>query len=260
MTASGGADVEVRLGDDAVATVELRRGPSNYFDVELIGAVADAYERLADDDGCRGIVLCAEGRNFCAGADLRGRGGAPGASFDPADLYEEAARLVACPLPVVAAVQGAAVGGGLGLACTADARVAERGARFRANFARLGIHHGFGLTATLPRIVGAQRARLLLLGGRELGAETALEWGLCDVVAEAAGLRDTARTFAAELGGGAPLATRSIKATLDEGFVDAFRAATAAELAAQRCCFATEDFAEGVAAAEERRDPRFVGR
>ncbi len=254
------ADLHVELADDGVGLVELRRPPSNYFDVELICAVGDAYETLSGDARCRAIVLGAAGRNFCAGADLRGAEGSPGAPFDPADLYREAARLVRCPIPVVAAVQGAAVGGGLGLACTADARVATATTRFRANFAQLGIHHGFGLTATLPRIVGEQRARLLLLGGEEVTGEEARTIGLCDLLAPDDRLGDVAHELAARLGSGAPLATRAIKATLDRGLGAAFEAATALELEAQRGTFSTEDFAEGVRAAVERRTPRFAGR
>ena len=252
--------VATTLHDDGVATVEVRRGPSNYFDVELIAAIADAYEQLARTPACRAIVLCSQGRHFCAGADLSGNGKEPGASFDPAELYRHAARLIACPLPVVAAVQGAAVGGGLGLACTADARVATPATRFRANFARLGIHHGFGLTVTLPRILGPQRARVVLLSGRDVGGEEALRIGLCDELVEDGDLADAAHAFAAQIGSGAPLATRAIKATLDAGVLEAFAAATDAELANQRVHFATSDFKEGVSAMAERREPRFLGR
>lgn len=253
-------DLFVELGADGIGTVELRRPPSNYFDVALIEGIADAYDELCASSACRAIVLCSQGRNFCAGADLSGRDGTPGATFDPADLYREAARLVRCPVPVVAAVQGAAVGGGLGLACTADARVATATTRFRANFARLGLHHGFGLSATLPRIVGPHHARMLLLSGRDVDGRAALDLGLADVLAGDGELAASARALADELGSGAPLATRAIKSTLDHAFVEAFEAATGAELAQQRAHFGTEDFAEGVRAAAERRAPRFVGR
>lgn len=250
--------VNVEIGDDHVAVVELRRGPANYFDVELIGAIADAYEALEHEPRCRAILLCAEGRHFCAGA--RFAADDPRAPFDPAVLYAAAARLVMGTVPVVAAVQGKAVGGGLGLACTADLRVATPATTLSANFARLGIHHGFGLTSTLPAIVGPQRARWLLLTAGELTGGDALAWGLCDVLSDPAALRETARQLAAEVAARAPLAVRSIKATLDQGRRAAFVDATARELDQQRGQFSSDDFKEGVAAAAARRAPRFFAR
>jgi enoyl-CoA hydratase/carnithine racemase len=252
-------DVGVELTSDGVATVELQRPPSNYFDVELIGSLADAYEALGSDPRCRAILLCSQGRHFCAGAKF---GGAerPGAPWDPVDLYREAARLLEATRPVVAAVQGAAVGGGLGVACTADFRVCTPTTRFSANFARLGIHHGFGLTATLPRIIGPQRTRLLLLTGRAVSGTEALELGLADVIADPEGLRSAARALAVELASAAPLAVASIKQTLDDGRSERFREATARELREQSVHFGTRDFVEGVDAAAARREPVFEGR
>lgn len=124
------------------------------------------------------------GRHFCAGADL-GRGGAPGERVESSRrLYREAVRLFGVPIPVVAAVRGAAVGGGLGLACAADFRVTAPGARFHANFAALGFHQGFGLSATLPRLVGAQPAAELLYTARKVDGEQAVALGLADRLAD----------------------------------------------------------------------------
>lgn len=253
-------DVRVELGDDFVGTVELNRPPANYFDVVLIGAIADAYERLDGDDRCRSILLCAEGRHFCAGADFTTGSASPSTAWEPADLYREAARLVECATPVVAAVQGSAIGGGLGLACTADLRVGTAETRFVANFARLGIHQGFGLTATLPAIVGPQHARRLLLTAAPVRGDEALAIGLCDQVVPVGDLRAAARAVAGELTAVAPLAVRSIKRTLDRDRLERFRAATSLELAEQRVHFETRDFVEGVRAAGERRTPSFEGR
>src|SRR5580692_3271265 len=123
-------DVSVTVGADHVATAEIRRPPDNFFDAGLIEALAGCYQ-WADQSGARAIVLCSEGKNFCAGADFTGRSSARriGGSDGPSDLYQQALRLFESPLPVVAAVQGAAVGGGLGLACSADFRVAGPRAR-----------------------------------------------------------------------------------------------------------------------------------
>ena len=151
-------DVSVEVGDDHVATVEIHRPPSNFFDVALIRRLAEVFSSFDDDHGVRAIVLCSEGRHFCAGADFNAQLGRALAEEGAGDLYREAVRLFDAKTPSVAAVQGAAIGGGLGLACAADFRVACPEARFAANFARLGFHQGFGLSITLPAIVGQQRA------------------------------------------------------------------------------------------------------
>src|SRR5205809_550667 len=174
-----GNDVSVEVADDFVAKVEIHRPPDNYVDVGVIAALADAYEALERDSACRAIVLCSEGRHFSAGVAF-GQGAADGELLRSGAFYREAVRLFASSLPVVAAVQGAAVGGGLGLALAADFRVASAESRFWANFARLGFHHGFGMTVTLPAVVGQQVALDLLFTGRRVRGEEALELGLCD--------------------------------------------------------------------------------
>jgi enoyl-CoA hydratase/carnithine racemase len=161
---------------------------------------------------------------------------------------------------VVAAVQGAAVGGGLGLACSADFRVASPAARFAANFARLGLHQGFGLSVTLPAIVGQQHANLMLYTGRRVKGEEAVRLGLADLLADPDGLRAAAYGLAAEIAASAPLAVRSIRSTQRAGLADRVTAAMAAELAEQDRLRRTADFAEGVRASAERRPPRFEGR
>lgn len=255
----GGSDLEVEVFDDHVAVVEIRRPPNNYFDVQLITQLADAFEDLAGSDACRTIVLASEGRHFCAGADFSGGGRAAGGPDGP-HLYDVAIRLFEQPLPVVAAVQGAAVGGGLGLALAADFRVAAPEARFSANFARLGFHHGFGLSATLPRAVGERRAAELLYTGRRVGGEEALALGLCDRLVPLDEVRAEARSLAAEIAASAPLAVRSIRETLRARLVEDVRAAVVRERAEQDRLSATDDWREGVAAMAERRAPRFVGR
>jgi 2-(1,2-epoxy-1,2-dihydrophenyl)acetyl-CoA isomerase len=255
-------DVSAEAGDDDVGIAEIRRPPDNFFDAGLIRSLADAYDFLAAQ-GSRAIVLCSQGKHFCAGADFTGRSG-HARRIEAADaareLYDQALRLFQVAIPVVAAVQGAAVGGGLGLACAADFRVASPQSRFSANFARIGLHHGFGLSATLPAIVGQQRATDLLYTGRRVGGEEAERIGLADRLAEPDDLRGAALAFAGELASAAPLALRAIRATMRTGLADRVRAATDAELAEQRKLWPTEDFAEGVRAAAERRPARFAGR
>jgi enoyl-CoA hydratase/carnithine racemase len=247
-------DVSIHSASDHVSLVEINRPPHNYFDAALIRQIADAYQELEDGGNCRAIVLCSEGKNFCAGANFHGT--------NPAgdDLYEQAARLFSGSLPVVAAVQGAAVGGGLGVALSTDFRVASPDSRFSANFARLGIHHGFGITVTLPLVVGHQRAIEMLYTGVRLRGEDAHRIGLCDRLVASERLREDAVAFADEIATSSPLAIRSIRQTMRGDLPDRIREATAREAAEQEKQFGTEDFKEGVSAATDRRTPQFTGR
>ncbi len=249
-----GEDVTVEQRGAHVGVVCLHRPPNNYFDTALVELLAGAYEELDGSGWCRAIVLTSEGRHFCAGLDF-----AANAGQDIAALYRGALRLFAAPLPVVAAVQGAAIGGGCGLALSADFRVASSQTRFSANFARLGFHHGFALSVTLPAVVGRQAAADLLLTGRRVGGEEALALGLCDRLAGDGDLLAQALGYAGELAASAPLAVRSIRATLRRDLVEQARLAMERECAEQVALRDTADFAEGVRAAAERRQPRFSG-
>jgi 2-(1,2-epoxy-1,2-dihydrophenyl)acetyl-CoA isomerase len=253
-------DVSVETGEDFVATVEIHRPPANFFDVALIRSLADVYDLLDADHSVRAAVLCSEGRHFCAGADFNAESAAAAlAPGDTAPLYREAVRLFAASTPVVAAVQGAAIGGGLGLACSADFRVACPESRFAANFARLGFHQGFGLSVTLPAIVGQQAALELLYTGRRIGGEEAGRIGLADRIVAQAEVRAAAHAFAAQIAGSAPLAVASIRQTMRGHLAGAVRAITEREDAEQVRLRRTADFAEGIAASAARRPPVFRG-
>jgi len=250
-------DVTVNAGEDHVAVVEIHRPPNNFFDVELIRSLAAAYEAVDGRPDCRAIVLCSEGRHFCAGVDFTAP---PSTAVRTATLYEEAGRLFRTGTPVVAAIQGAAIGGGLGLACSADFRIACLEARFSANFARLGFHHGFGLTVTLPDIVGRQHALALLFSGRRVPGEEAARMSLCDRLVDAADVRSEAHAMAAYIALSAPLAVRSIRTTMRGDLADRVAAAMAREAEEQDRLRQTSDWSEGIRAAAARRTPRFDGR
>lgn len=250
-------ELSVEVSDDYVATLEFSRPPSNYFSTELIGHIADACEQLAAEARCRAVVLCSAGRVFCAGADFtdaRSIGGPAGPH-----LYDEAIRLFEQPLPIIAAVQGAAVGGGLGLAMAADFRVASPEARFSANFALLGIHQGFALTVTLPAAVGQQAALELLYTGRRVGGEEACAIGLADQLAKPGNARGDAHALAARVAASAPLAVRSIRATMRAQLAMHAREAMARERAEQERLMRTADWHEGIAAVSQRRAGNFSG-
>ena len=248
--------VAATIRDDFIATVELQRPPNNFFDLRMIRRIAELYDALAAERQVRVIVLCAQGKHFCAGADLSGR---DSAASGPTELYREAVRVFAAPLPVVAAVQGAAIGGGLGLACSADFRVASPTARFAANFAQLGFHQGFALSATLPRLVGQQHALDLLYTGRRINGADAARIGLVDRLVDAEQLRDAALELATDIARSAPLAVASIRATMRAELVEEVRAAVDREAAEQLRLQQTADFREGVRASAERRPPVFRG-
>jgi enoyl-CoA hydratase/carnithine racemase len=203
-------------------------------------------------------MLCSEGKNFCAGADFGDSAGAL-VGDGAAHLYDIAIRLFEQPLPMVAAVQGAAIGGGLGLALAADARIASPESRFSANFARLGFHHGFGLTVTLPLVAGHQAALDLLYTGRRVDGTAAYALGLCDELVSADDVRARAIARAGEIAASAPLAVRSIRNTLRGPVIEQLRAAMAHERAEQERLQQTADFHEGLAASRERRSPNFLG-
>tara|TARA_Y100000588_G_scaffold229637_1_gene243365 strand:- start:2428 stop:3219 length:792 start_codon:yes stop_codon:yes gene_type:complete len=256
-------DLSVKI-ENYVAIVEIQRPPHNFFDVDLINQIADVYEALDTLESCRAIVLCAQGKNFCAGANF-GAGEAGNVKDNSQgklsnSLYNEAVRLFRCRKPTIAAVQGAAIGGGLGLAASADFRVACPEARFSANFTKLGFHPGFGLTVTLPELIGKQRASLMCLTSRRLNGEQAHAWGLADACVPRENVREAAVNVAKEIAGCAPLAVRSTRTTLRLGLAEKVARQTEHELIEQNVLRMSMDWKEGIKAAAERREPVFTGR
>ena len=250
-----------RHGD--VAVITLRRPPHNLLTEPLLRSMADAVAALGDST--RAAVVCSEGRSFCAGADFRS-GEAP----DPSDgddfeartgaFYQQAVRIFASPVPLVAAVQGAAIGAGFGLALACDLCVVGERGWFQANFVRLGIHPGFALSATLPRALGPGAAADLLLTGRRVDSVEAERLGLAQRRVPAGEEAAVAIDLARELAAGAPRALAATRATLRHGLVETARAAMHHELAEQSALAGTADAVEGVQAMLEGRPPTFEGR
>ena len=213
-------DVLLGLLPGHVAQCEINRPPNNFFDLQLIKDLADCFADLDEDSSCRAIVLCSNGKHFCAGA---------------------------------------AIGGGFGLAMMADFRVVCENTRMTANFVKLGFTPGFGLTHTLARIIGIQKANLLFLTGRRINGETAMEWGLADIYAEPDQVRDSAIALAREIAENAPLALISLRRQMRPGLADAVRVATDVEGSEQFVLMHTDDHREGVQAVAERRVGNFTG-
>jgi len=239
-------DVSIAM-DGHVAVVEANRPPNNHVSVELMRDLADALHDLDGENDCRAVVLATAGRVFCGGADLTAATGIGGQGME------------GIKKTIVAAVQGAAVGAGLGLALVADFRVAAPEARFTANFVKLGFHAGFGISHTLPRLIGLQRAALMLETGRRIPGEQALAWGLADELAPLDEVRATAIRLAKEIAENAPLAVQSTRATLRAGLAEAVKSITDHEFIEQSRLRKTADYKEGVRAVAERRPGNFVG-
>ncbi len=254
-----------------VGTIEIRRPPLNFFDISLINQIADALEEFDRDIEIRASVLAAQGKAFCAGANFndpaRQEQEARAAKGDPADslgpinhLYIQAVRIFRNNKPIVAAVHGAAIGGGLGLAVAADFRVTCPEARFSANFTKLGFHPGFGLTATLPELVGKNNAELIFYTSRRVTGEEATRMGLANLCVPQDQVRTEAIKLAQENAECSPLGLLATRATMRAGLADRVMAATTHELAEHTRLRATEDFKEGVKATEQRRVANFRGR
>ena len=249
-----------------IALVEIRRPPNNFFDIPLIKDIASAFEAFDKDTNIRAVVLGSQGKAFCAGAnfgdgstlDAQGRRpNEPGPGVAP--LYIEGNRLFRTKKPIIAAIQGAAVGGGLGLAMVADFRVTCPEARFVANFTRLGFHPGFGLTVTLPAVVGPTKAALMFYTSRRVPGDEAHAMGLADVLVPQDQVRSAAMKLAAEIAENSPLGLIATRMTMRGDIAERVRKATDHELEEQTRLRKTNDFKEGVKAVAERRVPNFTG-
>ena len=235
--------------------------PFNFATVQLIRDIADALEQLDQDHDTRVVLLKAEEKVFCAGADLVSDNGFGASSDDPLrEFYDQVLRIYATRKPIIAVVQGAAIGAGLGLAVAADFRIASNSARFCANFVALGFHPGFGLTHTLPALIGKQRASQVMMTAKRYKADTALAWGLIDTITSAEQLQEDALAFARDIAINAPLSLLATRATLKSDLLQQVESAIQREHQEQLKLQHTEDFAEGVKAVSERRTGHFKGR
>jgi len=260
--------VGVRIGADAgVATVRLNRPEQrNALSVPVLEELADAFGDLAVEPSVRAVVLEGAGPDFCAGADVAelGRivssGDLEGPEHFDAPFRRALAAIADHPVPVIARVQGRALGGGCQLVLACDLAVAEEPARLGIPSARLGIVIPFDSIERLVLAVGPRRAREMLFAARLVTAEEALAWGLVTRVAPAGALDAATRALVGEVVGAAPLSVRASK----RGIAAAVRAAGGGPAEAEFAMMAAEalasrDLAEGLQALRERRDPRFEG-
>lgn len=232
---------------------------------DLSGPGAGAADHTGDDE-VRVVVLSGAGAAFSSGGDLSwlGEGTGPGADVEVlqrrmAGYYDDWLSLHRLGIPVVAAVHGAAVGAGLGLALACDVRLVGASARLSVPFTALGLHPGMGTTRTLSEAAGPAAARELLLTGRVVGAEEAVRLGLATSAHPDEELLEVALGLARTIASRAPVATRLLLRGLADGGPTDLTEALRWEAIAQATTLASADLEEGLAAARERRAPRFTG-
>ncbi len=258
--------------ETGVALITLNRPDRlNAMTAELVGALHAALDEVADDPGVRVAILTGAGRAFCAGLDLTGYG-TPAARVDPQSgpiglalaTQEEIAALVIhlrkVPQPVIAAVNGAAAGGGLALVLGSDIRLAAASARFSAAFIKIGVSGcDIGTSWLLPRLIGAGAAHEMMLTGRLVEADEAARRGLVLEVVEDGVLLERALTEARLVLANSPLGVRMTKETMWASLeVSGLAAAIALENHTQILCLGSPDQREAIVAFLEKRPPRWV--
>ena len=244
------------LKEQHTAIIKINRPPNNFFDAELIKQIADLLENIDLANSLRSVILCSEGKNFCAGADFS-KSSFKENSNTYSKLYDQAIRLFKTKKPIISIIQGAAVGGGLGLALATDFRIGSKETKFSANFSKLGFHQGFGITITLPKLIGKQNAKMLLLTGRRIKGEEAYKIGLLDYLMDQKNLMQKAINLEFEINSSGPLGVQSIRKTLNKGLYEEVETILKIEYSEQVRLKDTEDFKEGIKASLERREPNF---
>ena len=248
---------------DRIAQITLNRPENrNSMDNEMMPAFLEAVGRVIDDRDLRCLIITGTGGSFCAGADFKSNiatqeGHLPHERLT--DLYGPFLKIREIKCPTIAAMNGHAIGGGFGLALICDIRVANRDAKYGANFARLGLHSGMAVSYMLPRIVGLPAANELLFTGRLISGARAAEIGLANYAVGPEEVSGKAWELAREIEGCAPVAVRMMKRSIYRGL--AWDPAGAAELEAhcQSRTLEMEDSKEGIRALLEKREPVFRG-
>lgn len=229
----------------------------------MYGDLDGAFDRIAEDRGVRAVVLTGAGRAFCVGADLKSHGEG---EMDDEQRRAYAAlgqrvcqRIQECTRPVVAAVNGHAIGAGLEMALACDLLVIAEEAKLRFPEIGLGTFVGGGVTVTLVQRVGMTRAKELVLCGRFFRGAEAHAWGLCNEVTPAAEVLERAGSLAVELAHKAPVSMGLAKELLHGAWNADMATALAREADALVSCMRTKDWKEGIDAFEQKREPRFTG-
>jgi enoyl-CoA hydratase/carnithine racemase len=254
--------VEDRPNDILLATLD-RPEVANAFDTRAALELCELFEGFRDEQRYRCAVITGAGdKAFCAGADLKERNTLSDEQWrSQHETFERMFRAVRdCPIPVIAAVNGAAYAGGLELVLHCDFAYASTTSRFALTEVSLGIIPGGGGTQTLPRVVGERRAKELILAARPFSAEEALAWGVVNRLCEPAWVVPEALEAAARIAALAPLAVRQAKHAMRAGLHRDLASAMEIEIEAYDRLVGTEDRREGLRAFNDKRKPNFKGR
>lgn len=249
---------------DHVGVITINRPHRhNALDDDTSALFTETLQHAISSELTRAILLQGAGRSFCSGRDAAqlGQRNADESDFDFVRHHSDArVRQLACPKPMVAAINGYALGGGLELALGADVRIASTDARLGLPEVNYGLVPDTGGTQTLTSLIGPSRAKLMIIGGQPIDAATALQWGLVDQLVEPDGLHATAFEIAQRFAAAPPMAARMAKQLIDMAWASRINDGMRAELLAQVALFGSHDYAEAKAARLERRSPLYTGR
>lgn len=253
---------------DDIAVITLNRPDNrNSMTPEVLDAFADAVQWVGSQAGARCLVITGKGRCFCAGADLNAkiqRDGEGGRELLPHErsfaMYTPFLSVLDLEIPVIGALNGHTVGGGLGLALVCDMRIGAKDAKYGANFVKLGIHPGMAISWYLPQLLGRPHACDLLLTGRLVKGDEAAHMGLINRAVANEQVMDEAMELARTIASNAPIAVQLTKRSINQGLRQVIRDAAYNEAYAQSSTLQTADAKEGIAALLEKRTPQFQGK
>lgn len=247
---------------DKVAHLTFNRPEAaNSLNATVSAEMMDAVVRCEDDADIRALVVSGAGRFFCAGADLKGFYTAGSELKSRISVFHATiSRLARADFPVIAAVNGAAAGAGMGLACACDLVIAAESARFTMAYTKIGLSPDGTTTYFLPRRIGIGRALELVLLNRALSAKEALDWGIANRVVADASLAEEAHPIAAQLAAGPTRAYRAAKRLMQSGFTESLETQIEMELRSIGAMARTQDAREAIAAFAAKRPPVFTGR
>jgi enoyl-CoA hydratase len=256
--------LKVVIGEDRVGLITMSRPEvKNAMNTRMMTELRDLFSGFyVEENAAACLIVTGEGNAFCSGGDLKERRGMTDETWrrQHAIVEQMMRAIMECPIPVIAAVNGAAFAGGMEIALGCDFIYAAQSARFALTEVTLGIMPGAAGTQNLPRAVGVRRAKELVLTGTPFAAEQALAWGMVNKVCPDAQLMAEVRAVAERIAANAPVSARQVKKALDKATELDRMSGYAFEIEAYNRTIPTEDRQEGINAFNEKRKPKYKGR